>query len=97
MAVFIDGDGHFSKIPQLVICFNEKDVHVAYFKKKTNSISHSFKNKKAFKFVISHLKKLEKVCNAIINKLQHKQKIIQYNTRLHRILNFKLTEKKIFY
>lgn len=98
LAGLIDGDGHFSKIPQLVICFNEKDVHVAYFLKKQIQFGtvSKIKNKKNFKFVISHSKGLEKVCNAIINKLQHKQKIIQYNTRLHRILNFKLTEKKNF-
>ena len=34
LAGIIDGDGHFSEIPQLVICFHEKDIHVAYFLKK---------------------------------------------------------------
>jgi hypothetical protein len=46
LAGLIDGNSHFSKIPQLVICLNEKDVYVAYLKKKTNTIWHCFKNKK---------------------------------------------------
>lgn len=33
LAGIIDGDGHFSAIPQLVICFHEKDIGVAYFLK----------------------------------------------------------------
>lgn len=98
LAGLIDGDGHFSKIPQLVICLNEKDVHVAYFLKKQiqYGIVSKIKNKKAYKFVISHSKGLEKVCNAIRNKLQHEKKIIQYNTRLGSVANFKLTQKKHF-
>lgn len=98
LAGLIDGDGYFSKTPQLVICLNEKDVHVAYFLKKQiqYGIVSKIKNKKAYKFVISHSKGLEKVCNAICNKLQHEQKIIQYNTRLCLITNFKCTQKKHF-
>ena len=98
LAGIIDGDGHFSKIPQLVICFSEKNIDVAYFLKKKiqYGIVSKIKNKKAIKFVISHCLGLEKICNLIHNKLQHKQKIIQYNTGLHSICNFKHTEKKHF-
>lgn len=98
LAGIIDGDGHFSKIPQLVICFSEKDINVAYFLKKQiqYGIVSKIKNKKAVKFVISHSLGLEKVCFFIFNKLQHKQKIIQYNSRLCLLRNFKETEKKNF-
>ncbi len=98
LAGLIDGNGFFSKIPQLVICLNEKDVHVAYFLKKQiqYGIVSKIKNKKAYKFVISHSKGLEKVCNGICDKLQHEQKIIQYNTRLCSVANFKPTQKKHF-
>lgn len=98
LAGIIDGDGHFSKIPQLVICFNGKDIGVAYFLKKQiqYGIVSKIKNKKAFTFVISHSLGLQKVCTLILNKLQHKQKIIQYNTRLFSLYNFKKTEKKDF-
>lgn len=98
LAGIIDGDGHFSKIPQLVICFSEKDINVAYFLKKQiqYGIVSKIKNKKAVKFVISHSLGLEKVCTLVFNKLQHKQKIIQYNSRLCLLRNFELTEKKDF-
>lgn len=71
LAGIIAGDGHFSKITQLVICFPEKDINVAYFFEKTNTIWYTFKNKnkKAVKFVISHSLELEKVCSFIFNKL----------------------------
>lgn len=98
LAGIIDGDGHFSKIPQLVICFHEKDSQVAYFLKKQiqyGTVS-KVKNKKAVKFVISHADGLQKVCTIIHNKLQHREKIIQYNTRFSSLKNFQDTEKKIF-
>ncbi len=98
LAGIIDGDGHFSKIPQLVICFSEKDISIAYFLKKQigyGSVS-KIKNKKAVKFVVSHSLGLEKVCSLINNKLYHEKKILQYNTRLHKLKNFRLTEKNLF-
>lgn len=98
LAGLIDQDQHFSKIPQLVICFNEKDATVAYLKKKQiqYGIVSKIKNKKAYKFVISHSKKLEKVCLFVNNKLQHQEKIKQYNTRLCKIQAFQKTVKKHF-
>ena len=98
LAGIIDGDGHFSKIPQLVIYFHEKDIYVAYFLKKRiqYGVVSKVKNKKAIKFVISHSLGLKKVCNLIYNKLQHNQKILQYNTRVNFLYDFQLTEKKIF-
>lgn len=114
LAGLIDGDGHFSKIPQLVICFAEKDVHVAYFLKKqiqygivskvknplpaksTSVPRETAKFKKAYNFVLCHSKGLEKVCKNLYNKLLNTKKIIQYNTRLNKVSNFKLTQKKIF-
>ncbi len=98
LAGLIDGDGHFSKIPQLVICFYEKDVSVAYFLKKKigYGIVSKIKNKKAFKYVISHSLGLEIVSSFIYNKLQHDQKIIQYNSRLFKLKNWQLTEKQSF-
>ena len=98
LAGLIDGDGHFSKIPQLVVCFFEKDASVAYFLKKKigYGVVSKIKNKKAFKYVISHSSGLQIVSSLIYNKLQHDQKIIQYNTRLLKLKNLKLTEKQNF-
>ena len=81
-----------------MICFYEKDVSVAYFLKKKigYGIVSPVKNKKAFKYVISHSRGLEIVCGLICNKLQHQQKIIQYNNRLKQVPHWQLTEKKGF-
>jgi hypothetical protein len=90
----IDGDGHFSAIPQLVICFHEKDISVAYFLKKQiqYGIVSKVKNKKAIKFVVSHSLGLEKICRLVHNKLQHHKKIEQYNTRLTKLAPFNLED-----
>ena len=34
LAGLIDSDGHFSKIPQLVVEFHEKEIHTTYYLKK---------------------------------------------------------------
>lgn len=90
LAGIIDGDGHFSRIPQLVIYFFEKDIGVAYYLKKTlkYGIVRNIKNKKAVSFVISHSKGLSFCAASIRDKLQHPDKISQYNNRLTRLSNF---------
>lgn len=100
LAGLIDSDGHFSKIPQLVICFHEKEMHIPYYLKKKlgYGVVSKVKNKKAVKFIMAHSLGLEKVCAVVHNKLQHKDKIIQYNTLLHSLKNYKKqsTEKQQF-
>ena len=98
LAGLIDSDGHFSKIPQLVICFHEKEMHIPYYLKKKlgYGIVSKVKNKKAVNFIMAHSLGLEKVCAVVHNKLQHKDKIIQYNTRLHSLKNYIYTEKQQF-
>ena len=96
LAGLIDSDGHFSKIPQLVVCFHEKQIHVSYYLKKKlgYGIVSKVKNKKAVNFIMAHSLGLEKVCALVHNKLQHKDKIIQYNTRLRSLKSFNFTEKQ---
>jgi hypothetical protein len=96
LAGLIDSDGHFSKIPQLVVCFHEKEFHIPYYLKKKlgYGIVSKVKNKKAVTFIMAHSLGLEKVCALVHNKLQHKEKIIQYNTRLRSLKNFAFTEKQ---
>lgn len=98
LAGLIDSDGHFSKIPQLVICFHEKEMHIPYYLKKEigYGIVSKLKKKRAATFVISHPLGLENVCNLVHNKLQHHDRINQYNTRLHSVRNFKITESLNF-
>ena len=64
LAGLIDSDGHFSKIPQLVVCFHEKQIHVPYYLKKKlgYGIVSKVKNKKAVNFIMAHSLGLEKVC-----------------------------------
>ena len=97
LAGLIDSDGHFSKIPQLVISFHGKEKHIPYYLKKEigYGIVSKIKNKKATKLVIAHRSGLEKVCKLIHNKLQHRDKIDQYNTRLTCLKNFQATEWKV--
>lgn len=96
LAGLIDSDGHFSKIPQLVVCFHEKEIHVPYYLKKKlgYGIVSKVKNKKAVAFIMAHSLGLEKVCALVHNKLQHKDKIIQYNTRLRSLKSWHFTEKQ---
>ena len=98
LAGLIDSDGYFSKIPQLVVCFHEKEMHIPYYLKKRlgYGIVCKVKNKKAVYFIMAHSLGLEKVCAVVHNKLQHKDKIIQYNTRLHCLKNYIYTEKQPF-
>ncbi|RYX79681.1 hypothetical protein EON70_00780 [bacterium] len=94
LAGLIDSDGHFSKIPQLVISFHEKEMHIPYYLKKKigYGIVSKVKKKRATKFVIAHRLGLEKVCALVRNKLRHQDKIAQYNTRLSSLPNFESTE-----
>ena len=43
LAGLIDGDGHFSKTPQLVIAFNELDASLAYFIKSRLGFGNIYK------------------------------------------------------
>lgn len=98
LAGLIDSDGHFSKIPQLVISFHEKEMHVPYYIKKEigYGVVSKVKGKRAAKFVLAHSLGLEKVCKLVHNKLLHRDKISQYNTRLHTLSSFKITEGTTF-
>nr|ABX82568.1 putative site-specific DNA endonuclease [Trebouxia aggregata] len=99
LAGLIDSDGHFSKIPQLVVEFHEKEIHTPYYLKKKigYGIVSRVKNKKAVNFIMAHSLGLEKVCALVHNKLRHKDKIIQYNTRLRSLKNFTFTEKQLVF
>lgn len=88
LAGLIDGDGHFSKIQQLVIVFNIKDTFLAYFIKKTLGYGQvkKVKNKNACIFIISGKEGIEKVINLINNKLRTNNR---YNQVIDNILNHK--------
>ena len=84
LAGLIDSDGHISKIPQLVISYNEVDVSVAYYIKNKigYGVVRKVKGKNAWVYVLGKREGLERVGGMIRGKLRHEEKIRQYNERL---------------
>ena len=67
LAGLIDGDGHFSKTPQLVIVFNQLDASLAYFIKGRIGYGNIYKvkNKEAVILVVSKGEGIRKVIKLI--------------------------------
>lgn len=84
LAGLIDGDGHFSKTPQLVIVFNELDVSLGYYIKSKLGFGkiYKVKNKKAILLVVSKLEGIVKVLELINGKIKNKSKIDQINQNI---------------
>jgi hypothetical protein len=72
LAGLIDGDGHFSKIPQLVIVFSSPDAFLAYYLKEKLVYANvkKVKNKNAYLLVVSKKEGLLKVINLINGKIR---------------------------
>jgi len=81
LAGLIDGDGHFSKTPQIIIVFNFLDASLAYLIKSKIGFGNIYKvkHKKAVILVISKLAGIEKVLNLINGKIRSQIKIGQIN------------------
>ena len=84
LAGLIDGDGHFSKTPQLVIVFNELDASLAYYIKQRLGYGNVYKvkNKKAIILVVGKLQGIAKVINLINGKLRDKNKLDQIKNNI---------------
>ena len=84
LAGLIDGDGHFSKIPQLVIVFNELDASVAYFIKSRLGYGNIYKvkNKKAIILVVAKYAGIIKVLELINGKIRSQQKLDQIKNNI---------------
>jgi hypothetical protein len=84
LAGLIDGDGHFSKMHQLVIAFNEKDASLAYYIKGKIGYGNVYKvkNKKAVIWVISKQVGIEKVLGLINGKIRSQNKLDQINNNI---------------
>jgi hypothetical protein len=65
LAVLIDGDGHFSKIGQMVITFSKPDAFLAYYIKSKVGFGNvrKVKNKDVYIFVISNKIGIVRVLN----------------------------------
>jgi len=83
-AGLVDSDGHFDKIPQLVISFHLNDMRVAYFIK--SFIGHGRvrieKNKNAGRYVLTNKAGLVRAFSLLSNKLRHPAKKKQYRERI---------------
>lgn len=83
-AGLVDSNGHFNKIPQLVISFHLNDMRVAYFIK--SFIGHGRvrieKNKSAGRYVLTTKAGLVRAVSLLSNKLRHPDKKKQYRERI---------------
>ena len=72
LAGLIDGDGHFSKIPQLVLVFSSPDAFLAYYLKEKLVYANvkKVKNKNAYILVVSKKEGILKVINLINGKIR---------------------------
>lgn len=84
LAGLIDGDGHFSKTPQLVIVFNELDASLAYFIKSRLSYGNIYKvkNKKSIILVVAKQAGIIKVLELINGKIRSQQKLDQIKNNI---------------
>ena len=72
LAGLIDGGGHFSKIPQIVLVFSSPDAFLAYYLKERLVYANvkKVKNKNAYLLVISSKEGILKVINLINGKIR---------------------------
>lgn len=83
LAGLIDSDGHISKT-SISICFNYKDISVAYYVKKSIGFGSvkKIKNKFALTYVCTNRQGQLVIADLIRDKLRHLNKIEQFNSRL---------------
>lgn len=79
LAGLIEGDGHFSNTPQLVLVFNELDASLAYYIKGRIGFGNVYKvkNKKAVILVIANRQGLIKVLSLINGKIRSEKRLDQ--------------------
>lgn len=86
LAGLIDGDGHFSKIQQLVIVFSSTDAFLAYYVKEKLAYGsvRKIKDKNAYLLIISKREGMLNVLNLINGKLRTEHK---FNQAINNILS----------
>ena len=84
LAGLIDADGHFSKIPQCIICFHITDKSLAFFIKSRIGYGTvtEIKNKRACKYVCAHTKGVAYIGQLVQPYLNHPSKQNQLKTRV---------------
>ncbi len=89
LAGLIDGNGHFTSKPRLVIAFNSWDISLAYYVKKKlgyGSVKKIKQNNEVI-LVIADVRGLEKVINLINGKFRTESKFNQITKNLLNPLN----------
>lgn len=86
LAGLIDGDGHLSKIGQLVIAYDEKDKSAAYWLKERIGYGNIYKikGKRAYSYVLAKSDGMIRVIDLINGKLRTE---IKYNQVLYLLNN----------
>jgi LAGLIDADG DNA endonuclease family protein len=86
LAGLIDGDGHFSKVQQLVIVYSSPDAFLAYYLKEKlgNCNVKKVKDKNAYLLIVSKKEGILNVLNLINDKLRSENK---FNQVINNILN----------
>ena len=86
LAGLIDGDGHFSKIGQLVIVFSSPDAFLAYYIKERLAYGtvKKVKDKNAYLLIVSKKEGILNVLNLINGKLRTEHR---FNQVINNILN----------
>lgn len=84
LAGLIEGDGHFSNTPQLVLVFNELDASLAYYIKGRIGFGNVYKvkNKKAVILVIANRQGLIKVLSLINGKIRSEKRLDQIKNNI---------------
>ena len=84
LAGLIEGDGHFSNTPQLVLVFNELDASLAYYIKGRIGLGNVYKvkNKKAVILVIANRQGLIKVLSLINGKIRSEKRLDQIKNNI---------------
>ena len=84
LAGLIDGDGHFSKIPQMVIVFNQLDASLAYYIKGRIGFGNIYKvkNKEAVILVVSKGEGIRRVIELINGKIRSENKLNQIKNNI---------------
>lgn len=79
LAGLIDGDGHFSKVQQLVLIFSFPDAALAYYIKGKLAYGtvRKVKNKNAYLIIVSKKEGMLKILNLINGKLRTKHRFSQ--------------------
>lgn len=84
LAGLIDGDGHFSKIPQMVIVFNQLDASLAYYINGPIGFGNIYKVKikEAVILVVSKGEGIRRVIELINGKIRSDNKFNQINNNI---------------